>query len=179
MAQLQAARARESAQTSVAISQRAQAPAVQREAEQLQQRVQTLYKQFEEISNRLLAARASAQASEEQMGQRLLVVDPPVVPDQPASPNRPLIAAGGVLGGFVLGLVLVLAIAAILRPIRDPGVLASLTGRRPLAMVPVLDAKARSSRRGKFLRRQRREDDSGRKWRFWRRRAEHLEHSEA
>jgi polysaccharide biosynthesis transport protein len=176
IAQLQAARARDTAQTSMAIAQRAQAPAVQREAEQLQQRVQTLYKQFEDISNRLLAARASAQASEEQMGQRLMVVDPPVVPDRPASPNRPLIAAGGVIGGFLLGLLLALALEAMLRPIRDPGVLASITGQRPLAMVPVIGAPPRPSRWS----RQRRRNVPKRAGPFWRRRkAVDLEHSEA
>lgn len=152
IAQLQAARGRDAAQTSMAIAQKAQAPAVQREAEQLQQRVQTLYKQFEEISNRLFTAKASEQAGEEQMGQRLMVVDPPVVPDKPVSPNRPLIAAAGVLGGFLLGLLLALALEALLRPIRDPGVLASITGQRPLAMVPVIGEAPRPAKRPRHKR---------------------------
>lgn len=178
VAQLQAARGREAAQTSVAISQRAQAPAVQREAEQLQQRVQTLYKQFEEISNRLLTARASAQAGEEQMGQRLMVVDPPVVPDQPVSPNRPLIALGGVVGGLLLGLLIALAMEAILRPIRDPGVLASITGSRPLAMVPVIGDAPRPAQAPRHSRRKRRRGFL--RWPlFGRRRSTDRQHSEA
>lgn len=165
IAQLQAAKARETAQTSAAIALRAQAPAVQQEAEQLQRRVQTLYKQFEDISNRLLVARASAQAGEEQMGQRLMVVDPPVVPDQPVSPNRLLIAAGGVLGGLALGLLLALALEVMLRPIRDPGTLAAITGQRPLAMVPIIGAAPQPSKRRSKSRK------TQRHWRLFRRRS--------
>jgi polysaccharide biosynthesis transport protein len=169
IAQLQAAKGREMAQTSAAIALKAQAPAVQQEAQQLQQRVQTLYKQFEDISNRLLAARASAQAGEEQMGQRLMVVDPPVVPDRPISPNRPLIAAGGVLGGVLLGLLLALGLEALVRPIRDPTVLASITGHRPLAMVPVIGAAPRPSKRRAHRRGSKRGGRKG--WRLPRRRS--------
>ena len=149
LVQLQAARSRDLAQTSAAISQRAQAPAVEQQAQQLQQRLQTLYKQFEDTSNRLLSAKASAQAGEEQMGQRLMVVDPPIVADAPVFPDRPLIAVGGVVGGLLLGILLALGLEMLARPIRDPAVLSSITGHRPLARIPVI-GEARKSDRGRF-----------------------------
>lgn len=133
---LQAAKSREVSQTSAALAQRAASPAIVQQATQMQQRVATLNEQYEDLSNRLLAAKASQRAGEEQMGERLLVVDPPVVPDTPVSPNRPLILAAGVAGGLLLGLVLAFAWELFLRPIRDPAVLAGITGERPLALVP-------------------------------------------
>lgn len=137
--QLEIAKSRESSQTASIMSQRAAAPGVQQQAAQLQQRVQTLYKQFEETSNRLLSARANARAGEEQLGERLMVVDPPVVPDSPESPNRPLIIAIGTAAGLALGLLLGLGAELLLRPIRDPAVLKALTGSRPLAIIPEID----------------------------------------
>lgn len=138
--QLEIAKANENSQTAAIMSKRALAPGVQQQAAQLQQRVQTLYKQFEETSNRLLSARANARAGEEQLGERLMVVDPPVVPDSPESPNRPLIIAIGAAAGLVLGLLLGLAAEILLRPIRDPAALTAITGTRPLAIIPEIGA---------------------------------------
>lgn len=142
--QLEIAKSRESSQTASIMSQRAAAPGVQQQAAQLQQRVQTLYKQFEETSNRLLSARANERAGEEQLGERLMVVDPPVVPDSPDSPNRPLIIAIGTAAGLALGLLLGLAAEILLRPIRDPAALTAITGMRPLAIIPEIGAAGES-----------------------------------
>lgn len=147
---LQVAKAREAAQTSTALAQRSSSPVVAQQAAQMQQRVAALNKQYEDLSNQLLAARASQRAGEEQMGERLLVVDPPVVPDTPASPNRPLILAIGAGGGLLLGLVLAFAWELFLRPIRDPSVLADITGARPLALVPAVGKPYRAPGASRF-----------------------------
>ncbi|MGX7953601.1 GumC family protein [Tsuneonella sp. HG249] len=146
--ELQVAKQREFAQAASVMAQRAQAPAVEQQAAQLQQRIETLYKQAEEISGRLLAARAAARADQEQMGERLLVVDPPVVPDTPIWPDRPLVIGIGALGGLALGFFLAFGIEILLRPIRDPAALAKITGSRPLATIPVFVPQGGDARRG-------------------------------
>lgn len=148
IAQLEIARASENAQMASVMSRRAAAPGVQQQAAQLQQRVATLYKQFEETSNRLLSARANERAGEEQLGERLRVVDPPAVPETPMSPNRLLIVAGGLAAGLGLGLLLGLGTELVLRPIRDPGALTALTGTRPLAIIPEIDKSSPRAARG-------------------------------
>lgn len=164
IAQLRAARSQDSAQLASVIAERARAPAVQQQADQLQQELQGLYSQYEAISQRLLAARAGARADAEQLGERLLVVDPPVVPDQPSFPNRPLIAGLGSVAGLGLGLVMALAVEMFLRPIRDPRAIVAITGARPLAMVPVIAADRhrahRNRGRRRFSRRRRKASDS-------------------
>ena len=145
IAQLRAAKAGDAAQVASVLAERSRAPAVQQQAAQLQQRLSGLYEQFEAISQRLLAARAGERADQEQMGERLLVVDPPVVPDKPTSPDRLLIIAIGLAAGLGLGLVLALAVEIFLRPVRDPKTIRAITGARPLAMVPVI-APLRSNR---------------------------------
>jgi len=153
IAQLEVAKSQENSQTAAIMAKRSAAPAVQQQAAQLQQRVQTLYKQFEETSNRLLSARANERAGEEQLGERLMVVDPPVVPDSPDSPNRPLIIALGAAAGLAFGLMLGLAAELLLRPIRDPAALAAITGTRPLAIIPEIGEPLEPRRSRKSARR--------------------------
>jgi len=149
IAQLRAAKSRDSSLVASVIAERSRAPAVQQQADQLQQRLRGLNAQFEAISQRLLAAKAGARADAEQLGERLLVVDPPVVPDQPSFPNRPLIIAFGLAAGLGLGLAMALAVEMFLRPIRDPRSVTAITGARPLAMVPLIAPDKRNLRKGK------------------------------
>lgn len=152
IASLRAAKSREQAQISATLSSQARAPVVQQQASQLQQKLDGLYKQFEAVSQRLLTAQAGARAANEQLGERLVVVDPPVVPDQPASPNRLLILAAALGGGVALGLVLALLVEMFLKPIRTPGRIAQITGSPTLALIPVIQprAAARQSRWRRF-----------------------------
>lgn len=152
IAQLEALRAGDSARTSAVLAERSQAPAVQQQAAQIQQRLKGLYEQYDAVSQRLLEAKAGEKANSEQMGERLLVVDPPVLADRPTSPNRPLLVGIGIAAGLGLGLLLALAVELFLRPVRDPATIRAITGARPLAMVPVVKPalKNRRVRRGRF-----------------------------
>lgn len=136
IAQLQAARAGEQARSNAAISAQATAPLVMEQIAQLQARADGLRANYERVSSNLMAAQASAKMASEQRGERLSVIDPPVVPDRPSSPNRPLLIAGGILGGAALGLAIALLIELLLRPIRGVGALQNLLGVPPLVVVP-------------------------------------------
>jgi polysaccharide biosynthesis transport protein len=154
IAALRAAKSRDSAQVMAAVNERSQIPMVQQQAAQAQQKLDGLYKQFEGVSARPMAARAGARANDQQMGERLLVVDPPVVPDKPSWPNRPLIFALGFGGGLGLGFILAMAVELFLQPIRDPRMISAITGARPLAMVPMIGSN------------QKKRKSSGRSWRW-------------
>src|SRR3546814_4554561 len=105
------------------------------------QRLAAVNTQYEQVQNRLLSARAGVRAEDEQMSERLSVVEPPVIPDQPNWPNRPLIAAIGVLGGLGVGMLLALAVELFLRPIRDPAALKGLLGAPPIGIIPVIEGQ--------------------------------------
>lgn len=141
IAALRMAKAREAAQVSSTLSEKSQAPLIQEQVSQLQQRLEALYRQNEAVSNRLMSARAGARADEEQMGERLVVIDPPVVPEDPVSPNRPLIVAAGSAAGLALGFLLAMVVELLLRPIRDPAAITAITGAPPLALVPVVETR--------------------------------------
>lgn len=142
IAALTAAKAREQAQVNATLASQARAPLVQQQISDLQQRLAGLNEQYQQAQGKLLAAQAGVRAEDEQMGERLSVVEPPIVPDAPIWPNRLLIMAMGVGGGLALGLVLALGIELLLRPIRDPKLLAAVTGLPPLGVVPLLHGAA-------------------------------------
>src|SRR3546814_20169317 len=73
------------------------------------------------------------------MSERLSVVEPPVIHDQPKWPNRPLIAAIGILGGVGVGMLLALAVEIFLRPIRDPAALQGPLGAPTRGIIPVIE----------------------------------------
>ena len=139
---LRAAKAQEQSQVSATLGAQSRAPLVQQQAEQMQQKLEGVYKQYEAVSQRLMTAQAGARAAEEQMGERLVVIDPPVVADEPVSPNRLLIMGIGAGAGLGFGLLLALLVEMFLQPIRTPARIAAITGQRTLALVPYIDARA-------------------------------------
>jgi uncharacterized protein involved in exopolysaccharide biosynthesis len=144
IAALRAAKERAQAQVSSRMAAQARGPLVQQEITELEQELSVLNTQYGAVQDQLLAARTGVRAEDEQMSERLVVVDPPVVPDSPVRPNRLLIAAIGLGGGLALGLLLAFAAELFLRPIRDPKTLQAATGAAPLAVVPVIKPRVRA-----------------------------------
>ena len=138
IAALQTAKAREGSRISAIQGAQARAPLVLEEIAQQQQKLDALNKQYESISTRLMAAQSSAKAENEQKGERLSVIDPPVVPEEAISPNRPILILGGLGLGIGLGLTLVLLIELIQRPVRDALDIQSATGFAPLVSIPTI-----------------------------------------
>lgn len=138
---LRAARSSELAQINSRLSAQSRAPLVQQQLGELQQLLTSLNTRYDGVQAKLMAARAGVRAEDEQMAERLSVVEPPVVPDRPSWPNRLLLAAIGIIGGLGLGMALALAVELIVRPIRHPGALHAIFGEPPLGIVPVIETK--------------------------------------
>jgi uncharacterized protein involved in exopolysaccharide biosynthesis len=140
IAALVRARAQESARSSTISAAQARAPVVMENVAQLENRAAVLRAQFQDVSTRLLAARSSARMATEDKGERLTVTDPPQVPDEPLSPNRPLLILGGLIAGVIAGVGLALLAELILKPIRGASQLEKMLGAAPLVVVPTLKA---------------------------------------
>jgi len=117
------------------------APALASQLEQLEKAADVLRDQYRGIGIKLQAAQIQARMESEQKGERLTLSDPPVVPDHPLRPNRPLIIAGSIAAGFGLGLALVLLTELVMRPIRGSAALRNVTGEAPLAVIPDFDLR--------------------------------------
>lgn len=144
IAALRAAKARDSAQTAAIMNAQARGPVVMEQIAQLQQKLDGLNVQYQQVSTRLMQAQATAKLKNEQKGERLTVIDPPVVPDEPNWPNRPLFVGGGALAGLGLGIILMIGIELILRPIRGLDTVKSITGFAPLVAIPTITVERSS-----------------------------------
>lgn len=140
-------RAGEQGRIATMAAAQARGPAAQQEVQQLQSRAEMLRANLARVSTSLLNARSVSKLTDEQRGERLQLIEPPVTPDHPTSPNRLMLIAGGMVGGLAAGLGLVLLAELILRPIRSAAQLTQLLGEPPLAVVPVLNART-----GRFAR---------------------------
>jgi uncharacterized protein involved in exopolysaccharide biosynthesis len=80
-------------------------------------------------------------------GQRISIIEQAIAPREPTSPNRPLIAAGGVGFGLFAGIGLVVLIEALKGAIRRPADITSRLGITPFATLPYLRTAGQVRRR--------------------------------
>jgi polysaccharide biosynthesis transport protein len=156
IAALQKAKAMDMSRSSQIYSAQSRGPAVMEAAAQMQQRLDGLNNQYQQSSTRLIAAQAAARAATEQRGERLVVVDAPSQPDQPTSPNRPMLMAGGGVVGAGVGLALILLMELLRRPIRGSSGLEAVTGVTPLGIIPIITTKKAKNEPS--------DDDDGGRW---------------
>ena len=71
-------------------------------------------------------------------GERFSLIQQPNLPTKPASPNRKLIAAAGMLGGITAGLGFILLMELLNHSIRRPGELTAKLGIEPFATLPYI-----------------------------------------
>ncbi|MCW2349586.1 MULTISPECIES: GumC family protein [Sphingobium] len=148
ISRLETARAAEEGRSASILSAQIRAPVVQQELAQLQQRMTGLNEQYQKVSNQLMNAKAGKRAEDEQQGERLSVIDPPVVPDDPYSPNRPKIILLGAFAGLGLGFGLIFLIEMLTRPIRGADAVLQATGALPLVVIPTIMSRAEQQQRG-------------------------------
>jgi uncharacterized protein involved in exopolysaccharide biosynthesis len=134
------------ARVNSAMAGQSRAPAIMEQAMQLENRASTLRTQYQQVAENLLKAQNSARMATEQRAERLSLVEPANLPDQPYSPNRLLLIGAGAAAGFILGLVLALGLELINRPVRTARQIESL-GLPMIGVVPLLKAKKGTSRR--------------------------------
>ncbi|HEV2703520.1 MAG TPA: hypothetical protein VGV09_17980 [Steroidobacteraceae bacterium] len=124
-------------------------PEVEREYHDLTRDLDNARLRYQEIRTKQGEARVAQSLESDRQGERFNLIDPPLPPEEPISPNRQLI----VLAGLVLSLAIALAVA-MLREVLDTTIhsrdeLLQLVGVAPLALIPHIatDGDARGQRK--------------------------------
>ncbi len=122
-----------------------QAPVVQSQVGQLQEKLDGLNVQYQRASDRLRAARAGKRADDEQQGERLRLLEAPTIPETPISPNRPMLISAGFGAGAAFGLFVILLLEMVNRPIRHIASVTHVIGEPPLVVIPTIYAPGERS----------------------------------
>jgi polysaccharide biosynthesis transport protein len=129
------------------------APGVEKEYRELTRDYDNARIKYAEIRSKQVEAKTAQNLEADRKGERFTLIDPPLPPEEPVSPNRRLI----LMMGFVLSVGLALGVLRLLETldstIRGRKDLFDLTGIPPLALVPHIGtlAEARAARRRMWL----------------------------
>lgn len=115
--------------------------------ETLQRDYQNIQAQYNTAIDRAAVAATGERIELLSKGERISIINPPVVPREPASPNRILIAIMSILGGIGAGAAVVLLLELLNRSIRRPIDLTRSLGIVPLSTLPVMRTPGEVARR--------------------------------
>lgn len=120
--------------------------------------LETLERDYDNIQRQydLALRRQSEAATGERIellskGERILVLNQPIVPRGPSSPNRRLIMAAGLAAGMAAGAGLIFLLEFLNRSIRRPVDISRSMGITPLATLPVIRTPGEIFRRRAFV----------------------------
>jgi polysaccharide chain length determinant protein (PEP-CTERM system associated) len=113
----------------------------------LQRNYANLQLQYDNNSQALAEAAQGEKLELRQKGQRFSVLEQAVQPTEPISPNRPLIAAGGIAAGLILGAGVALVLELLNRTVHRSADVARRLGIETLANVPYIFAPGEIARR--------------------------------
>jgi polysaccharide biosynthesis transport protein len=122
-------------------------PGVERDYMAMARELESTQAKYREVRQKQMEAQLAQNLEVERKGERFTLIDPPVPPDEPASPNRRLI----LVLGLVLALAFAVGIAALLEAV-DPRIygrneIAGLLSVPPLAVIPWIENSAQQAAR--------------------------------
>jgi uncharacterized protein involved in exopolysaccharide biosynthesis len=113
-------------------------PKIEQEYKSLMRGYTNAQQQFETISERLMVAEQALMLEEDQMAEKMTIISPPFIPEQPASPNR----LGILFVGFAMALASGMGMVAMAENmnlvVHDPQELAGLAGQPVIAVIPMI-----------------------------------------
>jgi len=112
------------------------APAVEKEYRDLMRDYDNAHAKYEEIRSKQVEARTAQDLEANREGERFTLIDPPLAPQEPVSPNRKLIFAAGLILSIGLAAAVLWLLEKIDTTIRTRSDLLRLVGIPPLALVP-------------------------------------------
>lgn len=117
------------------------APLVEAEYRKLSRDYQNALLKYQEIKDKEMEAQLAESLETDRKGERFTLIEPPLRPEEPISPNRPALLLLGVVLALGGGLGSV-ALAEQFDPtLRGPATLSALLGEAPLTVVPTISTQ--------------------------------------
>lgn len=120
----------------------ARGPLVEREYSALTRDLQSAQRKYQEVRQKQMEARVASNLETEQKGERFTLIDPPLVPEKPKSPNVPLVLMLGTLLAIGASIGMALLLDQHDASVRGRADLARLVCVPPLAAVPWIETEA-------------------------------------
>jgi uncharacterized protein involved in exopolysaccharide biosynthesis len=129
----------------------AKAPEVEKRYQELTRDLSTTTLKYQEIMAKQMQAELARNLETERKGERFTLIEPPIRPDEPVSPNRIAIMLVGFLLAGLCGGVSVVLTETMDESVRGEHDLFALLSSTPLVTIPLLTASDGHSRRSHHL----------------------------
>lgn len=120
----------------------AASPAVERDYAELVRELDNKQLKYRDVRQKQMGAKLAENLEDEQKGERFTLIDPPLAPELPASPNRRMLLAIGLVLALAAGAGMAMLLEARDGSVRDRRDLESLLQVAPLAVVPHIVTQA-------------------------------------
>jgi polysaccharide biosynthesis transport protein len=129
----------------------AQSPDVERQYREMTRELEAAQLKYQEILSKQTEAQVAQNLEAERKGEKFTMIEPPLLPEKPISPNRVLIVIAGLVAAVCLGVGAVVAQEALDGSVRGPADIRQLLQIPALASIPVIVTTADRARHKRFL----------------------------
>lgn len=120
----------------------ARAPGVEQEYYALARDLDNTQAKYQEVRLKQREAESSQNLETERKGERFTLIEPPLPPEDPVSPNRPVVFLLGLLLSVALALGAAFTFESMDARVRRAADIVSIVGVAPLAILPVVETSA-------------------------------------
>lgn len=124
----------------------AAAPAVEKQYRELLAEIDSSTLKFNEIKAKQAEAKLAQSLETEQKGERFTLIEPPLEPETPVSPQRLVLSVTSFLIAAALAIGVGYFLEMMDKSIRSIGVIERIVGQAPLAVIPYMHTDAESQR---------------------------------
>jgi uncharacterized protein involved in exopolysaccharide biosynthesis len=125
----------------------AQTPGVERDYNAMLRDLDSAQLEYREVREKQLEAQTAENLETERKGERFTLIEPPFTPEEPASPNRPLVLLFGLVFALAAGFGTVAVLESTDPSVRGPFDLQAMLATPPLASIPLMLTAADRRRR--------------------------------
>ena len=130
----------------------AKSPEVERQYHEMARELESAQLQYQTILAKQTEAQVSRNLEADRKGEKFTLIEPPLPPEKPISPNRKMIVAVGLLMSLALGIGAVIAREALDGSVRGPADVRQLFEVPALASIPVIRTVNDRKRRRRIIR---------------------------